>query len=92
MVLSKKKQIKSYINKTLLHPTLVMRNEMLWTLDFLIRGLEDADQRRGPHEVQTFHYRIILWGFIKTFIFADKIRNLRRQREKIKAIVATVTL
>lgn len=75
MVLSKKNQITSYFNKTLLHPASVMRDEMPWTSDFLIRGLVDADQRRGLHDVQTFHYRILLWDFLKTFICADEIRN-----------------
>jgi hypothetical protein len=92
MILNKKKNMQFCLNKTVLHPFSAMKYEISWLLDFLIVGLERAEQQRCCHKVQTSYQWVLSVGFIKYLLNAEKSRDLSHLWERNNASVATVTL
>jgi len=45
-------------------------------LDFLIGGLEQAEQQRGCHEVQTSYEWVLSVEFVKYLLKAEKSQDL----------------
>jgi len=71
-----KKKARFCLNKTVLHPFSAMNYEMSCSLDFLIGGLEQAEQQRGCHEAQTSYQWVLSMVFIKYLLKAEKSRDL----------------
>jgi hypothetical protein len=62
------------------------------SFDFLIGGLEMAEQQSGWHEVQTSYQWVLSLGFIKYLLNAEKGRDLSHLWERNDASVTAVTL
>jgi hypothetical protein len=51
MILINKNKAQLCLNKTVLNHFSAMKCQMSWSFDFLIGGLEQAEQQSGWHEV-----------------------------------------
>ena len=76
----------------MLHPFSDMNYKMSWSLDFLIGWMEQAEQQRGCHEVQTSYQSVLSVGFIKYPLNAERSRDLSHLWKRNNARVAAVTL
>jgi len=76
MIVNKKKKVQFYLNKTVLQPFASMNYEMSCSLDFLIGGLEQAEQQRGCQEVQTSYQWVLSVGVIKNPLNIQRSRDL----------------
>jgi len=60
--------------------------------DSLMPGLEGVDQYPGHLEAQiSLHLIFFLWGYIKSIVYAEKIRNIQHMQERITSAIETVT-
>ena len=56
-----------------------------------MRGLEGVDQYPGHLEAQISLTWFFLVGYIKNYVYAEKIRNIQRLQERITSAIETVT-
>ena len=55
-------------------------------------GLEGVDQYPGHLEAQiSLHLIFSLWGYIKSIVYAENIRNIQHLQERITSAIETVT-
>jgi hypothetical protein len=65
--------------KAVFNPSWVMRYVVPWKSNFLIGGLEEADQRLDPAQPRSLTSGLFLWRFI--LVFARKILDLCSLRD-----------
>ena len=57
-----------------------------------MHGLEGVDQYPGHLEAQiSLHLIFSCVGYIKNFVYAEKIRNIQQLQERITSAIETVT-
>jgi len=55
-------------------------------------GLEGVDWYPGHLEAQiSLHLIFFLWGYIKSIVYAEKIRNIQHLQDRITSAIGTVT-
>ena len=55
-------------------------------------GLEGVDQYPGHLEAQiSFHLIFSCGGYIKNIVYAEKLRNIQHQQDRITSAIETVT-
>ena len=55
-------------------------------------GLEGVDQYSGPiPSPDLFPLDFFLWGYFKSIVYAEKIRNIQHLQERITSAIETVT-
>ena len=72
------------------HSTSAMTYETSQNSDFLIGGLEEANERNGHTKFSPLTTEFFEWRFLKNLFYAEEIRDLRRLRESINISVKAV--